>query len=238
MVMDFTCRHHLYPVNKPVRFSSPNMSTSDPWFVYHFHSSISDTTFEGHECAASPCALAALLFTKYYMDDPDELWNMELPDKVFDQVTLAIWNAIDIYQQNFSDRPVTLKPADACGLLRELAKYEVVSVRDIDSSVPSETLELFMLKLQPGHALLVHQEIPYNVIGVVNSYRRNGLVIFSSQKYEPEMKILDDLVEFRGAYVFWSEKNTVFLKGACFAISKMFGSLISSKLALTTVRFV
>ena len=224
------CRALLYGEKKPVFYSSPNMRTSDPCFIYIFDNDISDTSLSRQECGASTCALATLLFAKYFMDEPSEFVDTEIPDKVYCQVIEAIQKSIDIYQQEFSDQAVTLTPVEACEMLKnELGQYEVVSVSSLDDIV-HDTLIGFMTDLPPGHLLLLHQQIPYNVLSMINIHGNDRILIFNSQKRCRKA--------YGGAYIFSSEKVYSALSVAIFSLHGWCESLAANKYTLTVLKIL
>ena len=177
--------------------------TSAVLFGHYFHTALSDTTLEGHECAASPCALAALLFAEYFLGDPDDLQDSDVSDKLYNQVVGAIRKAINIYQLTYNKQPVILKTAEACKLLQKTGNihFEVISSERSSTHI-LETVTDYSLQLQQNQALIVHCENPYRVVSIVNARHGEGMLVFSSQQNCREYPDI-----YNGPFLIYSKKN-------------------------------
>ena len=149
--------------------------------IYHFNTAISDSTFHGQECAASPCAIAALLFASYYHNNPSDILGIDVPDLVFDQVVAAIQDAITIYQQNYGTDTKILEPAETCDILSSHGQFQVLMSENIDE-MDHEIFGHYLSELTRGEVLLLRCELPYFVVGLVLSETGDCVVAFNSQK--------------------------------------------------------
>ena len=161
-------------------FNWKTTHVSVQWLIYHFHSKISDTTLDHQECAASPCALATLLFAISYFKDPSDLTLRTLPKKVYKQVVDAIHQAIRMYQKTYNTKPVTPLPREVCELVEEV---EVVTDEVIEQ-MPEEMLQHYVATLKTDQVLMVYTEIPYKVFSIINCSGGEKVLIFDSQKQD------------------------------------------------------
>ena len=198
---------------------------------YHFRTEMSDTTFRGQECAASPCALATLLFAKYYLEDPFELNGMNVPGLLVSHVAGAIEEAISVYQKNYPNEPVTLQPSDACALLGDHGLFDI-KIDESTDEVEAEMLTYYIQVLQPDQALLVCFDFPYSVISIVLT-KSDDVIMFNSQRNP-----IESFNAYKGGFLTTCKKDYNTLIGLLYEVKRRKDSFGRSRGRFVVVRVI